>query len=187
MNFHRHDHVCYRIILLLVAIICAGLPGCRQAKSSTSAQGQPNDDHGHGRPPHKPYDIHGAVLEVSRRGHELIHFKSPNPQATAELLDIIRWLPEFAADTDLTRPQWEQVREISKRLETWATPVPQGDSSFQAPAHAILDQSLTELRKIATLVPQPTGENSESGHAHDHHDHDHKPAEKSDDSGSFPE
>ena len=192
LNRRRNDIV--RTSLLLLAFSCALMTGCQQAKSAAQSQAEHDDDHGHGRPAHKPYHLHGAVREVSHRGHELIHLKSPDPTATEELLDIIRWLPEFAADTDLTRLHWEEVRELSKRLEVWAAPAGKDDASFQAPDHTMLDRSLSELRKIAALVPQPTGKESElehahhhhhghsHGHGHDHddHEHDNRPAETSD-------
>jgi len=153
---------------------CLAAVGCTQPASSATSDELRDDDHGHGRPPHKPYSLPSAVREISRRGHQVLELKSPEPISTGELLDIIRWLPELAADTDLTRSQWEHVQETSKRLESWAAPANQDSASFRAPDHTMLDQCLSELRILSDLVPQPAGGEPEIDHAHDHQ-HDHSP------------
>ncbi|QDT35388.1 hypothetical protein [Thalassoglobus polymorphus] len=68
-------------------------------------------------PAHKPANYGDGVDQLSQRGK---HFfaNELGSEEVAELQDIVNWLPELAADSDLKRPQWEQVQAIAKQLKS---------------------------------------------------------------------
>jgi len=79
----------------------------------------PGDHLEHHVPAHKPGSFAKAVEQLEIRdpfrpsGRE-----AANPVVQqAELLDIIRWLPELAAETDLRRADWNAVQQASLQLE----------------------------------------------------------------------
>jgi hypothetical protein len=111
--------------LLLVAGACVGaLGGCAQGTSTPSsvsdAQGQAEHAFDHHNPPHKPHDFPGGLAALRKRCSDLFaSSSSKSPQAGKEfneLVDIVGWLPELAADSDLDRAEWDRVNEQSKRL-----------------------------------------------------------------------
>ena len=71
-------------------------------------------------PAHKPQSFAEAVEELSSRGATVFTGQG-SEDAHHELLDIIDWLPELAADSDLKRTQWEQVRDTGFELREIAT------------------------------------------------------------------
>lgn len=67
-------------------------------------------------PKHKPRDLAASVVQLELRGAVVLSAQG-TADARRELLDIVRWLPELAADSDLRRPQWERVTLVSRSLE----------------------------------------------------------------------
>lgn len=78
----------------------------------------------HVTPEHKPASYAGAVVQLQQRFAKALdgtlaeHHRTPR---LAQLADIIRWLPEIAAESDLKKYDWEQVEQISQRLMAWQT------------------------------------------------------------------
>lgn len=66
-------------------------------------------------PDHKPASFAEAVPELSTRGLAVLTGQAAS-EARQQLLDIIDWLPELAADSDLGRKQWEQARDTGIEL-----------------------------------------------------------------------
>ncbi|MCA9109686.1 MAG: hypothetical protein KDA52_07050 [Planctomycetaceae bacterium] len=100
-------------VRLLLSICCLFCASC-----STEDQGE--DQHlEHVVPAHKPATFEEAVTQLRARREQLqLEATSDrDPQKLAELGDIIRWLPDIAADSELLRPDWEQVQRHSIRLE----------------------------------------------------------------------
>ncbi|MBI1347810.1 hypothetical protein GC163_16160 [bacterium] len=114
--------------LFLAFGLCAlELAGCAPAtvnKSPTTTAHEDHDhEHEHGIPSHKPKTLTDAVGQLVPRWKSVTaevqagHVEHVEGEFT-ELLDIIRWLPELAADTDLKKAEWEQVQHSSQELET---------------------------------------------------------------------
>lgn len=113
----------------LTMLFVVAFAGCGGSTADT-ADGKPAregtvEDH-HGIPPHKPTSFARAVRGLPRR---LSVFETgpnvaPDPTLLQELVDIVRWLPELAADTGLPRADWERVQELSKRMEQAVTATP---------------------------------------------------------------
>lgn len=80
------------------------------------------DNHAeHHIPAHKPAHFEDAVRQLELRHKELAEQWSNSDRETLairlqELRDIIGWLPELAADTDLKRKQWEHAQSLAWRL-----------------------------------------------------------------------
>jgi len=116
-------------------------------------------------PHHKPASAALAVDQLQVRGAERFSGASSADQ-TAELSDIISWLPELAADTDVRRPQWERIRDISVELSRLSGPavLPAGDASQQR-----WDELIAELDDLVPEAdPAPI---SHSRHHEGEHEH----------------
>jgi hypothetical protein len=109
--------------------LCLAVTGCQspveneppQSHASGTSSGDPLDQvgYGHDRPPHKPESFREAVTEIRRRWQELeTETSGPADKRRQELDEILVWLPELAAETDLGKVEWDQVNAISKRLLT---------------------------------------------------------------------
>jgi hypothetical protein len=112
--------------LLLCSCALAGvafLAGCGHSKP-TPASGSEAEGHGHAyehhNPPHKPRDFPTGLAALRERLTSFFKAPaSPTPEADQEftkLVDIVGWLPELAADSDLERAEWDRVNEQSKQL-----------------------------------------------------------------------
>jgi hypothetical protein len=82
---------------------------------------QPELTDAHALPPHHPRTFHRAVASLD--GDRL---------TPAERLDVIRWLPELAADTTLGRERWEQVTRLSAALAAADSRGPAADGPLAA-------------------------------------------------------
>lgn len=102
-----------RLVLpvVLLSALCLGLAGC-------SSAGGEEDHAAHHIPEHRPRDLPSAATEIRSRW-SAVRSTSPSEQPTrwSELGDILRWLPEIAGESDLGRPDWEEVERISTELE----------------------------------------------------------------------
>ena len=92
---------------------------------------------------HMPPNFPAAVLRLSQLHDEFIHHStqhSPRPATRetgdshhsnesaatdpyAEMCDILRWLPQFAADSDLPEASWNRVNTAALALETVLEPL----------------------------------------------------------------
>lgn len=114
----------------LVVPLCGltGVAGCSQEEvqpsTSAAAKHEEHDhEHDHGIPEHKPTTFAEAVKQLPRRHKRVAgELRAGHADHAAEqiqqLLDLVRWLPELAGDTDLKKAEWETVQQISAELET---------------------------------------------------------------------
>jgi hypothetical protein len=94
----------FRIALTLLPAIA----GCGQGKESLHEMD-------HATPEHWPKDLADAVDKISQR---LAIFKSDPGHAIArqQLRDLVNWVPEIAADTDIPEPHWIPIHRLSETL-----------------------------------------------------------------------
>lgn len=137
---------CFFPMVLLSALGLGLLPGC----SSTTGE----EDHAaHHIPEHRPRNLPSAAAQIRSRW-SAIRTASPSEQPTrwTELGDILRWLPEIAGESNLGRPQWEDVQRISVELEAMhdreepSRPAPEDESRRRV----LLDQ----LESLASEVTE---------------------------------
>jgi len=91
--------------------------GCRRPSEHHHAE--------HVDPAHRPEDFPSALETLIRQNRRLLEPRSDavatqdlNP---AELLDIARWLPELAADSDMPEAPWSEARALALQLESTYT------------------------------------------------------------------
>lgn len=132
-----------RSLVVAVAVL-AGLTGCGggaapkasagSAVPSSDDRDHDHDDHDHDHEhhhhheaEHRPRDFPDAVAAVRRR-HALVleeleegHLEHAEHELE-KLLDVVDWLPEIAADSDMTKGPWDEVHAASKRLRAVCAP-----------------------------------------------------------------
>lgn len=104
----------------------------------------------HGNPDFKPMNFEDALANSKSRYAELA--KLPKPESTPEarkFRQILRWLPDFAADTPIKRAGWEELKSRMIRMEAASR-----EPGFFAQDRA--DAFDQEMQSIAALVPPDT-------------------------------
>lgn len=164
----------------LCCMLCAALlaipAGCQQAESEDAE----HDHHlEHFVPKHKPANFAEAVEELEHRtDHLKFHIGEDSEivrTEVQELADIVAWVPELAADSDLNEADWTVAATVSKKMA----------SSFDASGsvanlESLLESMQPQIELLEPLVeragkPEPDMRHDHDGH-HDHghgHDHDH--------------
>jgi len=137
------------VVCLFALVGCSSAStGSQDAGSSQSSHAEEgDDDHAHHViPDHKPETFPEAVEQLEER---------TSPQASRdatsiqELKDIIGWLPELAAQTDLPRADWEAIYGISGEMSQldW------NDAATFKSSHLAGDlQTLSQLAEKAKQV-----------------------------------
>jgi len=102
-------------------------------------------------PAHWPSDLLDASSKITERALRLSgQSTTDTPTIENQLRDIVGWVPEIAADTDLTEAQWNPVYEaseaLSKRLAKM--PRPLDDATLGA-----IDQYCQMLTATAARLP----------------------------------
>jgi hypothetical protein len=133
--------------LLIVSLAFLILSGCALRPATDDGRLE------HHAAPHHPSSFPAAVDELDRRFSEL-STKPPldvaHDQSATELADIVRWLPELAADSDLKRADWEAANrlalELEKLLPAWLAAKPEQKRE----ALTTIQATLGELRQLAS-------------------------------------
>lgn len=147
---------------VLSALVFAGCGG-RQGPADHAE----HDDHlEHHRPAHKPADLSLGVAEIERRWRELHAQWSTLDERQAasalnELREIVRWLPELAAETDLPEEPWNRIQELAaalhNQLPSVAPAQPSARGKFPDPQRVASDLSaLQALAQRALALSQET-------------------------------
>jgi hypothetical protein len=130
----------------IIPLLLALLTGCGLA---------PDEDRHleHVIPAHKPRSYAETVEQLDRRIQSLSDADSGSERITQleELGDIIRWLPELAADSDLRKPHWEQARDVAVRMQLHFEQIAPEGSEESAAAYEALMNEITELRKLVPV------------------------------------
>ncbi len=96
--------------MLILGVMTAG--GCAGPAGN-------HEEDAHTLPEHHPRTFRRAVVDIGHRGGVLTSGMLEGPQWELQrqhALDIVRWLPELAADTELGRRDWERVNDASRTL-----------------------------------------------------------------------
>lgn len=155
---------------LLVALACVATAGCHRASAT-------DEDHlEHHVPPHKPQNLTSAIDEIERRFEVLAHGREvPIADRAAqlqELVDIIRWLPEIAGDSDLPEEQWNVVDQVSEKfwplLQGQLDHANRGEDISLEPLHSSVSTAIRQLREVAGKLPAETASEHSQHQGHDH-------------------
>lgn len=152
-------------------VLCAAPAGCSGPESE--------EDHHleHVIPEHKPDGFADAVRELERRWTSL-DGSPADADALQELADIVDWLPELAADSDLKRAQWEQVQQMTQQLSGIIGRLHTGTAT--AADHAAWTQAVAGLQHLVPDADVMRRAVSRSTQMPEHADHDHRPAPNGD-------
>lgn len=123
---------------LFAALLLLGLlAGCAE-DSTSNRQSSPADqktpagadgrehahDHGHEHahhhdPDHKPADFPAAVQRLREFQAEFAAAGEPGAERLQQVLDIVAWLPELAAQSELQERDWSAVDRSAVALGDW--------------------------------------------------------------------
>lgn len=137
---------------ICACLICACLIGCGESKTSLH-------ELDHTTPAHWPVDLKDAAEKMRTRLLSLQEQK-PDPAKSVgvelkELSDLIGWIPEVAADTDLTEQQWMKLFEASEVARKQAQNAKQVSPEF-AQQIETLCSLLMEAQELLAKSDEPT-------------------------------
>lgn len=150
--------------------------GCGQADPDAHAE----DHHlEHFVPHHKPANFAESVEDIEHRSEHLTahagHGHDDEAEEFQELLDIVDWIPELAADSDLNEAAWQQAVDAGQQLSHQLATRTSQDGSLDLTG---LSQAIAEpLKVLQALVPDAGTPEPEIHHDHDHHhghEHEHQ-------------
>lgn len=104
----------------------------------------------HGNPDFKPDHFHDAI-EKLKDDFGLIVLTPPEQRADRVQIfqQIVRWLPEYAADTDIDRQSWEKLNAVSRSfLESTKE-----SDFFTGPRRVSVNNLLDELLAMIPVDP----------------------------------
>ncbi len=147
------------LVVCLLGLACFG--GCSSSDQADIDPAWTLDEHGN--PDFKPADFDDAISAMKSSFGEVAAQTPPETSAQArKFRQILRWLPEFAADTPILRAGWEDLAARAARLEAAA----------RQPGFFVQDRAdafRQELDAIAALIPPDLlyrKLNSRSKHGH---------------------
>lgn len=142
-----------------------GDEGSRSATAGNVASDHDHDDdhhHHHSRPVHKPDDFQELPEELRRRlTADESGRVSPGRRRLRQLVDIVGWIPELAADSELRRAGFEQAVAQQPRLQRVLDAIAAGRSPDMAEWHAAVSQ----LQQLADSLEMESGDEQRSGSA----------------------
>lgn len=100
----------FPVRLMICLVLLASSLGCAASTTSES-----EEHHGHIIPEHKPDSFVHAVSDLHARNAKRGNWDDTQRQ---EFEDIVNWLPELAAKTDLEKADWDAVHKISQSIAT---------------------------------------------------------------------
>ncbi|MEZ6038945.1 MAG: hypothetical protein R3C20_00470 [Planctomycetaceae bacterium] len=161
--------------LTMTLLLLSALSGCAASEHADVH----DDDHHleHFVPHHKPANFAVAVEEVEHRAQHLSehagHGHDDEAEEFQELIDIVNWIPELAADSDLNEPDWNTANSAAAVLARTLQSRQSKDGSLNLtdlPNAVATEQNTLESLIAAAGKPEPA---MHQDHDHDHHEHDH--------------
>ncbi len=106
----------------VITVLClSSLLGTFQAGCTQTGESAVEEDHlEHHIPDHKPKTYTETVRELDSRMRTLLN-QSPasvNQEEKQQLEEIIDWIPELAADSELKHKDWNEVQQLSTEIKS---------------------------------------------------------------------
>lgn len=140
----------YRLSLLILLL---ALSGCGSLVTGSLEEDDHEEEHlDHHVPAHRPSGFTEAVDQMERRYQKLSELAGADgavPEEEGdEFSDILTWLPEIAADSDMQRADWEQVDTLSAKslqsFQAWRAAGFPGES----PQRIALETCIDKLKSL---------------------------------------
>lgn len=169
-----HRAMCRATSLIVAAALTIAGSGC-QPRSVAEPE--------HHVPEHRPADFHAAVVRLDQLHREIVAGPMrPDAQLDvfSELRDVVRWLPELAADSDLAERPWLVVAEVSKDFEGRLTSVlaaPPGERSSRY--RELAPEWLRMHGELARVAGSARTQHQAHDHSHDHTEEQNEQPERS--------
>ena len=139
-----------------IGMLAVLVAGCDTIEPETAA-----GDAEHHVPEHRPQSfadgvkaVHSRLAKLSAKG--TTENRQQFAREAQELREIIQWLPELAAETDLRKPDWDRVHAATRRLaarwENLAASVAGSTSARSVPVTSEIEGDLAELDHLAEIV-----------------------------------
>ena len=144
-----------RLFPSLVLLALTLLGGCGHDSEVGSTEPANHHDHDHFVPDHWPSSIADGVEKIERRLAALRDNDQEQLDARVELQELVSWLPEIAADTELSEADWLPIYEASEQLRA---PLDRFAMSDEMELDASVNDSLTKLIESGKLAAASIGE-----------------------------
>lgn len=161
------------VFLLALFAACSGCGSAPTSAATDDHHDAEHDDsdhhddhvHHHHEVEHRPDDFadavraarrrHGIVLEELEEGH-VDHLE----HEVEELLDVIDWLPEFAADSDMRKAPWDRVHAASQKLRSSYAVVEEKLAEGETPTRedVAVEDAESALEELESLVGTEKGD-----------------------------
>lgn len=174
--------------MLAVGFLCC-LGGCHEssgARDEAAPTGAviAKEHLDHVIPDHKPHDFPDAVREIARRDRALREEIAEGHaehilEELNELLDILNWIPDLAADSELRKAEWDGVRTAAQQLKSIYEPLRNATAGKIFLADGELERQIdSTLHSFEALVAKYPGGfepvfGDRLGDGDDHHHHHH--------------
>lgn len=103
----------FTVVLACLALLIS-VTGCGE-KTTVGSESEEHLEHF--VPPHKPASYSDLVKSLRDRIDQVSAGGTPSETQKTELLDVIRWIPEIAANSDLRKSDWEVAAGTSVTME----------------------------------------------------------------------
>ncbi|MEM8668390.1 MAG: hypothetical protein AAGG48_12810 [Planctomycetota bacterium] len=161
----------YGLVLALGCVLT--IVGCSSESDKASLF-----DHDHTLPSHWPLNLSDTAAKIRQRLDQL---DGDSGLAAPELVDLVSWTPEFAADTSMPEAEWQSIYEMSESLRLQLENS-KGDWDRESRERALelcklidkaWDQLPNEERQAERYQGHRHGHGHGHGHDHGHGDHGH--------------
>jgi hypothetical protein len=134
--------------LLVLCALVAIPSGCSEKPADNLSVAWKLDEHGN--PDFKPKNYQDAITQLKVRFPKIVDQGGlDRSESILQFQQIVRWLPEFAADTDIKRGDWEQIHMLCETILILAET--RKSSFFQSEQRKDFEGFIDQLSK---LIPQ---------------------------------
>ena len=98
------------VVFVFVTMLCACTPGCTSSESAKTSLFEED----HVNPPHWPTGLSDVAVKLRERVSAMEH--SAKPETAKEIEDLVSWVGEIAADTDLSESDWDPLYNLSEAV-----------------------------------------------------------------------
>ena len=142
----RSIHFVGHLIVLCAMVAIPG--GCSEKSDDNMSVAWKLDEHGN--PDFKPKNYLDAISQLKVRFPKIVdQVGVDRSESILQFQQIVRWLPEFAADTDIKRGDWEQIHMLCQTILKLAET--RKSSFFQSEQSKYFEDYMNQLSK---LIPQ---------------------------------